>query len=555
MVSIHSGSRHNSNPYSSNRESGWKISAIPAKTLALLTFVLAVWFLGIVVIVTEDPTIKKEVLDDVHREEKLLQRTLRKDKLRARAWIDKEKRWLRDKLDPDNGRSKITASDEGEKLHPWDLTPLEDLALRTGPYDAQIHVVFSTDCGPYQHWQAYQFFLSALRVNQPGRVTQIASGCKKEQMRGVKEWHDVHVAPMSFRFGLHLTPEFASVKDSSGEETGESYEFFNKPFGLLHWLEHGDGMGVDENGLPFKHDTIIALLDPDQMLLKPITGHFASPEDIFRGGSMAVGSGENKDSLLSQENQPEFVVRHGHPLSQEYGFRAAWMKHAKVVGDSPATKVTEIEALRSYAVGPPYLATALDMHSIATKWCEFVPKVHHEFPSLMAEMYAFSIASAHLKLPHQLMASMMVSQTDENSGEGWAMIDAIPGEDVCTFAMTSLSAEEHQLPSVMHFCHRYGVGDTAFFGKKKLPTDFFSCESPLLEDPPRDIGSGRYLYKKPPFLDEKKELSAVVEKREAFVVCAAIGMLNEYALYFKQRHCGSDANLKKEISLHDLPED
>jgi len=471
-----------------------------------------------------------------------------------------------------------------ERKHYWDLTQLEDLALRTGPADTPIHIVFSTDCGPYQHWQAYQFFLSALRVRQPGRVTQIASGCTNDEARLLKEWHAEHVAPLSFRFGLHLTPNFSTVKSTDGKSTTETYEFFNKPFGLKHWMEFGGGMGIDHSSTdrnnhknhprPWKHDTIIALLDPDQMLTRPITGHFSSlpteaggSGDIFRGApsnqsndaSLSAGGGDNVDSpLSSREHEPTFTVRHGHPLSQEYGFRDSWRKYASSAAgpNSPATKVTGVEALRSYAVGPPYIATALDMYDIALRWCEFVPIVYREFPQLLAEMYAFSMATADLQLPHQLMASLMVSDTSgDGDGEGWKMVDDIPGEDVCAFAMEGLDAEIHPLPTVLHFCHRYGVGDRAFFAKKKMPTNFFSCGSPLLEEPALDIGSGKYLYKKPPFLDTRMEYSAVIEKREAFMVCASTGVLNEAALYFKERHCGeSFANVRKEIRLHDLPE-
>ena len=214
-----------------------------------------------------------------------------------------------------------------------------------------------------------------------------------------------------------------------------------------------------------------------------------------------------------------------------------------------------MEALRSYAAGPPYVATAMDMHRIAARWCEYVPEVYRAFPQLLAEMYAFSIAAADLRLPHQLVASLMVSDTsDDGNGEEWKVVEAIPGEEVCPFALEGLDADARPLPTAIHLCHRYGVGDSVFFAKKRVPTDFFSCDSPLLEEPAPDIGSGKYLYKKPPFLDKKTELSAAVEKREAFVICAVTGFLNEAALYFKYRHCGDDANVLKEIRLHDLPE-
>ncbi|KAL7543879.1 hypothetical protein ACHAXR_013282 [Thalassiosira sp. AJA248-18] len=546
MVFINAGSRRD-NPYAPRSSSiSWKIYAmLSPKTWCALAIILLIWLLTLVTVVNENPEMKNEVLNDIKREENLIQGKIQRGRLRAKEWINKEKIWLANRL----VRNEESEGDAEERKHQWDLSQLEDLALRTGPNDTPIHIVFSTDCSPYQHWQAYQFFLSALRIRQPGRVTQIASGCTTDaEKQSIQDWHAEKIAPLSFRFGLHLTPHFSSVKDDSGNTVGD-YEFFNKPFGFKHWLEYGEGMGIDPaTHLPWKHDTIIALLDPDQMLVKPITGHFESPNDIFRGGSMDAGSGGNIDSCLSlKEKEPKFTVRHGHPVSQEYGFAA--------------TKLTSIEALRSYAVGPPYISTELDAYKIAVKWAEFVPKVHHVFPQLMAEMYAYSIATAHLELPHQLMASLMVSDTSTSGGgsggggEGWELIDQIQGEEVCSFAMNSLDADVHPMPSVLHFCHRYGVGAKAFFAKKKVPKNFFSCESPLLEEPPMDIGSGKYLYKIPPFLDKKVEFSAVVEKREAFMICSSIGFLNEAALFYKNRHCGDDANLKKDIGLHDLPED
>ena len=54
------------------------------------------------------------------------------------------------------------------------------------------------------------------------------------------------------------------------------------------------------------------------------------------------------------------------------------------------------------------------MHQISTKWCEFVPKVHKEYPNLLAEMFAYCIAAAHLELEHMLIDSLMISNV--NSG-------------------------------------------------------------------------------------------------------------------------------------------
>ena len=108
------------------------------------------------------------------------------------------------------------------------LSSDEDAALELHTDNTRYHVIFSTDCSPYQHWQSYLVYYSAYKVRQPGHVTRIASGCTEEESDAILEWFDAHVQPLSTRFHLHLTPHFSGVKN---EETGEvvgDYKFFNK---------------------------------------------------------------------------------------------------------------------------------------------------------------------------------------------------------------------------------------------------------------------------------------------------------------------------------------
>ena len=78
----------------------------------------------------------------------------------------------------------------------------------------------------------------------------------------------------------------------------------------------------------------MAFLDPVQVIVKFITGHFSSPGDVFRGAlPTGDGNGWNVDTARSlDENATSFAVRHGRPLSQEYGFGDAWLKYAPVAG-------------------------------------------------------------------------------------------------------------------------------------------------------------------------------------------------------------------------------
>ena len=83
-------------------------------------------------------------------------------------------------------------------------------------------------------------------------------------------------------------------------------------------------------------------------------------------------------------------------------------------------------------------------------------------PYLLAEMFAYCLAAAHLKLAHQTANSFMVSDVGSGAGEGWEYIDKLPDDEVCH----EKSIEE--VPNVIHFCQRYGLGQY-FFGKRKLP--------------------------------------------------------------------------------------
>lgn len=401
-------------------------------------------------------------------------------------------------------------------------------------------LVFSTDCGAYQRWQSYLVFYSAMMVNQPGYVTRIASGCTDEEAAEEQRWHDEHIkSKMSDRFLMHLTPHFSKVKDENGNETGKKYDFFNKPFGMKHWMEHGQGMGVDESGRILNEDAICILIDPDQILLRPLTEDFSDPNHVFRA------------------DMGNRAVKHGHPFSQEYGYGADWKKHAVPVSekDSPARKLTNREAADYYPAGPPYLATGRDFYTIVKKWTEYVPLVHKVYPYLLAEMYAYSLAAAHVELPHQMVRTLMMSDTG-NQREGWSLIDDLPAKKTCEFGL-NIRSTDRSLPGVMHYCQRYMIGKH-FFGKRRLPKDFLTCERPLLFEPPPDVGA-KFNYKIPPPPHkppgEKKPLNEMQQRREAFAICVITRTLNDAATFWKQHACEEGkANLNKVLDLWSVEE-
>lgn len=107
------------------------------------------------------------------------------------------------------GETEVTIRDKINNMRgPIIASPPHDQS------DSDIHVVFSTDCSPYQDWQTLVLFHSAKAVGQKGKITRIASGCddaKKEYLEELyKTLYGAHT------YGVHFTPDFK--KD---EKTGK----------------------------------------------------------------------------------------------------------------------------------------------------------------------------------------------------------------------------------------------------------------------------------------------------------------------------------------------
>jgi len=413
------------------------------------------------------------------------------------------------------------------------LTLEEDQALEIHEKDhTRYHIVFSTDCSPYQHWQSYLVFFSAMKLRQPGHVTRIASGCEDDDAALMNDWFHEHIQGMSTRFHLHLTPRFSGVKDENGKIMGD-YKFFNKPFGLKHWMEHAEHMSMSQI------DDIVILIDPDMLLLRPLTGDFSDDREVVFGP-------KRLDHILGRK------VEHGLPFAQTYGFGAQWqgLDLERIAGkDTPAKQYDQSEGRIYFPAGPPYMAMVPDMYQIAQKWSEFVPRVHEQYPHLLAEMFAFCIAAAHLELKHQIVDSLMVSATDAN-GEGWPLIDQVPNDEMCDYARHP-DHVRYPLPSVVHACQRYSVGEEWFFGKRRFPTDFFECDTSLLMEPPDDLATA-FDFKHPPNAPEPTNLTPKLANREAFMVCFLTSSVNEAATYYKQNACAAGGNLQKSVKMVEL---
>ena len=72
----------------------------------------------------------------------------------------------------------------------------------------QLHIVFSTDCSPYQDWQSLLVFHSAHQVDQKGSITRIASGCSEEKKTSLQALYQELWGSI---YNVHFTPGSRTV--------------------------------------------------------------------------------------------------------------------------------------------------------------------------------------------------------------------------------------------------------------------------------------------------------------------------------------------------------
>lgn len=151
-------------------------------------------------------------------------------------------------------------------------------------------------------------------------------------------------------------------------------------------------------------------------------------------------------------------------------------------------------------------------------------------------MYAYNFATLYLGLRHTIAFSFMTSDPTAG-GEGWPLIDKVDDSNICK------NFPANETPHALHYCQRYAIGSSKhdewyFIGKKRLPKSFVSCESPLLQVPPENLGSfEKYKEYKHPGANASGEYKWRQAKRESFMVCAMIRALNEAAKFYKDQHC------------------
>lgn len=407
------------------------------------------------------------------------------------------------------------------------------------------HVIFSTGCSLQQDWESYVFFYHAYKVNQPGNVTRLVSGCTPKEERKLRNFHQEKIRTMSDRFHVFFTRNFG--RESSVFK--EDYKYNNKPNSIYLWMK--DILGMDqENRTKDIDDGIILLLDPDMILLRPLLHDFTDQEMIYPS--------KEKDGASLPPNGSTRIVQHGMPMAQQDGYLSdEWMKFnvSYITQGGTFPSFRKHDGPFYWNSGPPYLSTVRDMWKMVFLWKDYVPRVYEEYPKLFAEMYGLIIAAVHLNLPHTLVQSIVVSEIDTEDREGWKFVDALADEEVCNVKSWS---NNPRMPIVLHYCGRYGLGKF-FFSKYRLKKKYLSCETPLLTMPPPNAHQIlNYWARPPPDRGQSHEMTVKhitkgKAKREAFMLCGLIHSINEAARYYKTNHCNGNGNFSEVYNFHDDP--
>ena len=411
------------------------------------------------------------------------------------------------------------------------------------------HIVFSSGCNALQDWQSYMFFYHIMASGFTGNVTRVASCETDEQAAALRKSHNEQISSlMSPKFLLHTTPDYTHMAP------GEKYNFFNKPFGVRHWMEHGLDFANQE--MKFAK-TIVVLMDPDQFLMRPFRRDMTNEAGLWHG----------KDSGYR-------IVDQGQPMAALYGFGGSWIRKLNVTEllELPALQnmpphvneqsrlrtLTPQEVGQSYAVGPPYVVQASDMWKIVRTWADLVVPIHQQMAggTFLAEMFAYCMAAAHWNLPHQISRSFMISDPEVAAAEAWVdwidvkQKDVSDDKDIC-------SLDFSPMPHVFHFCQRFYIGPY-FFSKYQIPKTppddvFLSCEHALFQEPPLNVMD---LYTTAITLDGEHHTlpDTATRRRMAFGVCQLIPRLNAAATFYKQHHCDASVANYSKVFVHETHE-
>lgn len=356
-----------------------------------------------------------------------------------------------------------------------------------------IHVVLSTGCSPSQNWQSEVLMYSWKLSKHPGKLTRIASGCENEEQKLAAQRTAISEANIFF------SPDYCEMDEIvMGDEFTRKRRYchlWNKPMGMNYWL---DNAKISES--------VVVLLDPDQIIVKPFEVHMKS-----------IG---------------EHFVSEGKPTHNRYGYGCEWQHHCT---QPHCKKLSCNEARLKYTVGPPYMMHINDWRKLAPLWKKYSHVTRPEDykdDGIMFEMYSFSAASAHLNF-YTSIVEYMISNLGANE-KAWKR------------GYNADLTLEYAPNTMFHYCSGYYIKPIdessprqgGFnFHKGHVPEKIMTtCDMPLLSEAP----TGKTAF----------ELDANKNKRSIFMLHWIIKYINEAVTDYRNKFCPKGWNNSKVIFMH-----
>lgn len=411
--------------------------------------------------------------------------------------------------------------------------------------DSKYHFVFTSDCkDPAQDWQVYVFFYYVTKSNQPGDVTHIVTGCNQgPRQTFLEQFHKSHFEPMGrinapnspSRFHLHFAP--ADPNQAAAGLLRTHMKYFNRPYGVHHWMENKLGYNKGESSNE-NDDKVIVLMEKDMVLLKSF-------------GSVLSGE------LWKDPDGATGTVSHGHPVAQHEPFGPGWWEEipksslsAEIAeGVSTVQSMSHFDFQNHYSAGPPFFVTCKDFYPLVQKWIGLTQPLFLAMNerSIREPHAPYILAAAMLQKPHQLANTFSVSQYRSEAFVPFerAFVNGTPGGGTGALCR---SPPKDMMPHILQYSKRYALGNFVI-GKHYVGPNFLgkpeSCSDELLAEPPSNVAD-MFAYYKDPETGTRVEIDKEHNVHQmTFLLCETIEAFNAAAIHYKQHNCQGEVNLKK----------
>ena len=277
-----------------------------------------------------------------------------------------------------------------------------------------MHTIFSTECNAYFDWQSLGLMHSHRAVGQKGGFTRLMA-CD-EQPPGVHIVPDTHVHP---NYAVH-------------PRTKDRYAPYNKPFSIMHWLEHAkptaDFIIVLDADMIFRTAMTAAMLGVERG--RPISAHYGYLVGVFRQNLMKV-----KARVPNVENAQQvggFTVMHREDLER---VAPRWLYWTEEVRQDPDSWANTGDIFNGNGKnGPPWIS----------------------------EMYGYVFACAEARVDFKVSNDVMLYPGYQPPKEPW--------------------------PAVLHYGITYHVDEYAFDKHWYMGggprNDFTTCPGRVFDKPP-----------------------------------------------------------------------